>query len=185
MCSSDLLGDFGPTLRWSNPPDATQVQLQVIPAKNDGPGVDVYLGSPATSFTLPAPPDWYGLLPGMTYSWRVRASNSTTFATSADPSWSEWTTGTFRSPSTSFRDALAWLPGGAETVTTLTPTLQWTAPSWIYYFELQLSKDPTFNTNPATATAMVYQALLHGGVTNPPNSYAVPRSFPLEPGTRY
>jgi len=50
---------------------------------------------------------------------------------------------------------------------------------------LTCSKDSTFNTNPATATAVIYSALIHGGVTTPANTYSVPTGFPLEPGTQY
>ena len=71
---------FSPTLRWSVPEGAmvTQVHFQVIPYQRDGPGVDLILSPNQGEFTLPAPPDWYGLLPDMSYNWRVRASDATT-----------------------------------------------------------------------------------------------------------
>lgn len=69
---------------------------------------------------------------------------------------------------------------------TLTPTLQWdVSRSDLFYYEFQLSKDVTFNTDPATATAMIYTSLRHGGVTSPWNSYEVPGSSPLEDKTTY
>ena len=102
------LSSPAPLLAWSNPPGTTWFQVQVIPTNNDGPGINLIRDADA-SYQLVAPvigSGPYVLLPGMTYTWRVRASNSSAFAATTDPSWSEWTSGTFRSPSTSFRDAL-------------------------------------------------------------------------------
>ena len=62
------LATFGPTSQWSNPGGVTQYQFQVTPINNDGPGVNLIIGSPGVSFLIPAPPDWYGLLPDMTYA---------------------------------------------------------------------------------------------------------------------
>src|SRR5687768_4681570 len=61
------------TLAWDLPPGASLLHLQVTPANGDGPGVDLVLGA-VRSFRLPPPPAWYGLLPDMTYSWRLRSS---------------------------------------------------------------------------------------------------------------
>lgn len=47
---------FGPTLAWDNPVGTTQVHLEVLPFGNDGPGVNAYLGSPASSLQIPPPP---------------------------------------------------------------------------------------------------------------------------------
>ena len=80
------LPSFGPTLTWANPAGTTQYHLQVIPANNDGPGVDVHIGSAGTSFPIPAPPQWYGLLPDITYTWQVRVSDASTFIALDDPS---------------------------------------------------------------------------------------------------
>jgi hypothetical protein len=55
----------------------------------------------------------------------------------------------------------------------------------VFYYEVQLSTDPTFNTNPATATAAVYSALIHGALTSPPNTYRVPSAFPLQANSIY
>src|SRR5205814_354137 len=75
-------------------------------------------------------------------------------------------------------------PGGA--VSTLTPTLTWAnTDDRIYYYEVQLSKDSSFITDPSRATAAVYWNLVHGGQTQPLNSYTVPQSFPLEPKSTY
>ncbi len=184
--SAATLPSFGTTLRWENGAMATKVHLQVIPFNNDGPGVDVHLGSPETAFVIPAPPNWYGLLPDMTYNWRVRTSPATQFVGLDDPSWGAWGESTFRTPALPGLVITAAVPAAGSIVSTLTPALQWSVNrSDVFYFEVTLSKDSTFDTNPATATAMVYGALIHGGVTTPPNSYLVPRSFPLEPATAY
>ena len=180
------LDSFGPTLTWSNPPDTTQYHLQVIPVNNDGPGVDLHVGSPDTSFQVPPPPQWYGLLPDMAYTWRMRVSNAGAFADLSDPSWSPWVARTFRTPAVTSAAITLVSPANSGVVSTFTPTLQWVSSRTdIFYYEVQLSKDLGFNTDPATATAMVYGELRHGGVTNPPNSYTVPESFPLEHNTTY
>lgn len=181
-----VLANFGPTLTWANPAGTTQYHLQVVPSNNDGPGVDVHVGSAGTAFAIPAPPNWYGLLPDMTYTWRVRVSNAAAFVPLNDVSWSPFAERRFRTPVVNAGVLSLNTPASGAAVATLTPTLQWSSSrADVFYFEVQVSKDPTFNTNPATATATVYSALLHGGITNPPNSYAVPASAPLEDRTRY
>lgn len=177
---------FSTVLSWTNPPGATQVHLQVIPVNNDGPGVNLYFGSALTSFDVPAPPTWYGLLPDLSYTWRVRVSDAATGVELNDPSWSTPAERTFRTPPVDSSSISLLSPGAGATVTSLTPTLRWgNQRSDVYYYEVQVSKDAAFNTDPATATAMVYWELRHGGVTDPPNSYAVPAGFPLEINTRY
>ncbi|MCX6024135.1 MAG: hypothetical protein NTZ05_20865, partial [Chloroflexi bacterium] len=55
-----------------------------------------------------------------------------------------------------------------------------------FYYEIQLSSDPLFNTDPFSATAAVYWNLIHGGQTSPQNSWAVPASARLDAdGRRY
>jgi len=75
--NGSTLPDFGPSLSWALPSGSTQHQLQVTPINNDGPGVNI-IQNADTSFSIPAPPDWYGLLPDMTYTWQVRATDATT-----------------------------------------------------------------------------------------------------------
>lgn len=180
------LSTFGPTLSWTNPAGARQAHLQVIPSNNDGPGVDIYFGSSVGSFQIPPPPLWYGMLPGMTYTWRVRVSDATAAVGLDDPSWSAWAQRTFRTPAVNSASIRVASPSLDAYVSTLTPVLQWSnTRSDVFYYEVQLSKDASFNTNPATATAMVYSALIHGGVTSPVNSYTVPPGFPLEDHTTY
>ncbi len=180
------LDTFGPTLAWINPPGVSQYHLQVIPAHNDGPGIDLHRASAETSFAIAPPPGWYGLLPDMTYTWRLRVSRAATFVGTDHPSWSSWSQATFRTPKASSATLSPVQPAQDVTVPTWVPILQWAnSHDDVFYYEMQLSKDSNFNTDPATATASVYGALIHGGVTTPLNSYAVPTNFPLEPATLY
>ncbi len=180
------LTTFGPRFFWTNPLGTTQYHFQLIPVQNDGPGVDVQIGSADASFAIPAPPAWYGLLPDMTYTWRLRVSDSPAFASVGDSSWSAWVERRVRSPAVSSATISEVGPGSGIVARTLTPTLQWSnTRTDVFYYELQLSKDPAFDVNPATATATVYTALLHGGVTLPRRSYSVPVASPLEDKTVY
>ncbi len=180
------LPSFGPTLSWSNPTGATQLHLQVRPYKDEGPGVDLYFGSTPTSFAVPAPPNWYGLLPDMSYTWRVRVSDAATGVELTDPSWSPWAERTFRTPKVNSTTLTALTPAAGDVVTTLGPAIQWddSRPD-LFYYEFQLSKDRDFGENPATATEMVYSALLHGGVTSPFSAYQVPAGFALQDSSTY
>ena len=180
---NSTLSSLGTTLTWSNPPGATQYQLQVIPFHGDGPGINI-IRNIETSFTIPSPPNWYGLLPDMNYVWRVRTSNSPTTATEGD--WLAWSVASFRTPLKTSDTLTLVSPALNQTVTSLTPVLTWAnTDSETFYYEVQVSKDPTFTTDPARATAVVYYELRHGGVTQPPNSYAIASGFPLEPATQY
>ena len=180
------LDSFGPTLIWMPPADTTQYHLQVVPFNDDGPGIDLHIGTVESSFQIPPPPQWYGLLPDITYTWRIRVSDAPTFVALTDPSWSAWAEWRFRTPAVTSSTLASASPVSEATVANLTPVIAWTdSRSDLFYYEVQVSKDPTFTTDPAGATAMVYWELRHGGVTSPPNSYAVPSQFPLEPSTRY
>ena len=171
-----LLSDFGPTLVWTNPSGVTQYHLQVVPFNNDGPGVDVHIGSAGTFFNIPPPPEWYGLLPDMTYAWRVRVSDVSTFVGLDDPSWSDWSVRTFKTPAVSSATIGLVSPAQGTTLASTQPVaLQWSNSSTaVFYYEIQVSGDPTFNTDPATAISFVWQNLVHGGVTDPPNSWMTP-----------
>lgn len=173
-------------LSWINPPGTTQVHIQIIPFSNDGPGVDLYFGDSVSSFAVPPPPQWYGLLPDMSYTWRVRSSAAPMAVSLDDASWTVWGEHSFRTPGVSSATISPASPTAGSTVSSRTPTLTWQdANLQVFYYELQLSKDSTFNTNPITAQAMVYSALLHGAMTSPRNSYSVPVDYPLEPNTAY
>ncbi len=173
--NGSTLDSFGPTLSWTNPQGTTQVQLQIIPVNNDGPGADVYLGSPETSFRIPPPPEWYGLLPDITYTWRVRTSDMATSALGNEAAWSQWSQATFRTPSVTVGTISAVSAGDGATLTTRSPILQWANSNpYVWWYEIELSKDPEF------ANASVYGGMNHGGVSS--NSYQAPG---LEPDTLY
>ncbi|MSQ10744.1 MAG: hypothetical protein EXR52_07045 [Dehalococcoidia bacterium] len=176
-----VLPNLSPTLNWETPAGAAQVHLQVIPANNDGPGLNLIIAA-AQSFGIPAPPDWFGMLPGMGYTWRVRTTTSSAFAPESDPSWGPWSERiVFRTPSPSSSIVALVSPADGATTTNVTPSLRWSSASaQLFYWEVQISRDPAFETNPAKAIASVYQNLVHGGLTTPANSYAVPSSAPLE-----
>jgi len=176
---------MGTQLRWANPASARQVHLQVIPANNDGPGVDVLLGL-ATQLEVPAPPAWYGLLPGMTYRWRVRTSDQELPIGAEHPTWGTWGEATFRTPGADSGTITAVAPAPGGGAASLTPTLTWAnSRGDVYYYEVQLSRDAGFNTDAGTAIAAVYGALIHGGVSTPANSYTIPASAPLDSGATY
>lgn len=180
---AQLLLSFSATVSWTPPLGTTQFHLQVVPFNNDGPGVDLIRNADA-SFTLPAPPEWYGLLPDMTYFWRVRTTTVTTVPTEKD--WTAWSGRTFRTPKVSPTKISPIEPADRSTVTSLTPTLTWAdSNSEVFYYEVQVSKDDGFVTDRAAASAAVYWALIHGGVTVPLNSYKIPSAFPLEAGITY
>ncbi len=177
-------------LEWRYPSEPiTQVRLEMLPANGDGAGIDVILNANPSvngTFRVPAPPEWYGLLPDMTYRWRLQASEATTSITLTDPSWGPWSpTFSFQTPRTRIQDLSPLTPNnGATTITTPQFTWRSTDPQ-VFYYEFQLSSDPTFNTDPATATASVYWNLIHGAIPNPKNSYTVPPSAALQKSTTY
>ncbi len=177
------VANFGPTLSWALPESVvTQLQLQVIPANNDGAGLDLILSPAPSEFALPAPPSWFGLLPDMGYTWRGRVSDAATSVGTEDASWSDWSEGwVFRTPTLSGSSIGGVSPQIGAVADSLRPTLVWSdTNSNGWYYEVQLSKDPEFGPN-----AFLYYELRHGALTNPPRSYAVPSQFPLEPGLRY
>lgn len=138
-----VLAAMGTKLQWTNPLGARQVHLQVIPANNDGPGVDLVLGL-ASEFEVPAPPAWNGLLPGMTYRWRVRTTDQELPVPTDHPTWGAWGESSFRTPSVDSSGITAVSPANGGSATGFTPTLTWAHPRPdVFYYELQLSKDPS------------------------------------------
>ncbi|MCX6024422.1 MAG: hypothetical protein NTZ05_22370 [Chloroflexi bacterium] len=175
------LGGMGPvTLQWNLPSGATQYQLQVTPFSGDGPGINL-IRSAESQFTILAPPTWYVLLPAMTYTWRVRVTDNPGSVGEGDPTWSEWSPfWRFQTPIPTAGTIQPSEPQLGTTATSQTPTLVWTDSNpGIFYYEIQLSADEFFNTDPFTATTAVYWNLVHGGVTQPFNSWAVPASAQL------
>ncbi|MSQ10253.1 MAG: CAP domain-containing protein [Dehalococcoidia bacterium] len=179
------ISEFGTTLQWTVPGGITQQHLQVAPKSPVGPGIDTLLAGQVTSFVVPAPPGWYGLLPDMTYVWRVRTSAANTGLDANSPLWSPRAERTFRTPMATTSSVRQTSPANGASVPNVRPNLQWSAPNSLFYFELQLSIDSTFTTDSATATAAIYSALVHGGVAAPPNSYQPPADAPLQPNALY
>jgi hypothetical protein len=183
-----LLSQMSATLKWDPVPDAHWYQFQLIPFNNDGPGIDLVVGDTvkvaAASIDLPAP-DFGGadpnyiLLPGMTYTWRVRTAS--TMAVPAEADWSAWSARTFKTPTRSGATIGAVSPGDGALLTTRTPVLTWfNTDRTVFYYEIQMSKSPDFGPG-----AFLYDELIHGGLTRPPDSYAVPSQYQLEAGTQY
>lgn len=93
---------------------------------------------------------------------------------------------TYRLPSTDSKLITALSPQSGENVNSINPKVQWyDGDTNIFYFEIQLSKDSSFNTDRDTAIAPVYWNLVHGGLSTPPNSWTVPEGADLDPGTQY
>ena len=180
------LGRMGTTLEWRLPLGATQLQVQVVPANNDGPAINL-IRNAERNFELQPPvlgEGNYVLLPGMTYSWRVRSTANSAFAPEDDPSWGPWSDwDTFRTPAPSSAGISAVAPTDGSTLAASPQLLQWANTATdVFYYELQVSPDPTFETDPAKATASVWSNLVHGGVAAPLNSWTTP---PLQPGVAY
>lgn len=179
--------NFGFTLQWRIPTylsTVTQYHLEIRPNSLDGPEINV-IRNRDESFAVPAPPNWYVILPDMKYVWRVRLTDKTTFAPPGDPAWGPWSqTRFFRTPKVSSAEMTAVSPAhGSSIPSEQAVTLQWSHPNpAVFYYELQVSGDPKFDSNPATATSFVWWNLIHGGVTTPPNSWQTP---PLQPGVNY
>jgi hypothetical protein len=175
-------------LSWNNPSGTTQVQVQVTPLNGDGPGIDLIYGSSISNYSVPAPSFGVGpyvMLPGATYTWRVRTTRATTSIGSDDSSWGPFSdprTFTTAAPNAGTIQGLAPINGEATSDTT--PTLQWKdANAAMFYYEVQLSSDPNFGE--AGAVAPVYWNLIHAGVSTPPSSWTVPDSAALTAGTYY
>ena len=188
------LTDFSTALAWANPPGTTQYFLEVLPAPGvaggppDGPAITLVRNA-ETSFDLLGPQigqDNYVLLPDMTYTWRVRASDSAVYAPPGDPSYGPPAQRTFRTPAVTSSGISAAEPQDGGTVDKLTPRLRWDNPDpRVFYYEVQVSKDPSFNMGVVKQAAPLYWELIHGGQTDPLNSYQVRDQFALEPAAKY
>jgi len=183
--SGTVLGDMTTTLRWSLPQGTVQVHIEVLPTNNDGAGIDL-ITYKTESFTIPGPPQYYMLLPDMTYTWRVRASDGLGVPAS-DRSWSGWSVPwTFRTPKATSGGIQALSPANGTTLGSLSPLfIQWSDPNpRIFYYEVQVSGDSKFDTNPAMGKSFVWWNIVHGNVGGgtPPNSWRTP---PLDSGRVY
>ena len=179
---------MGPLLQWTQPPETTWFQVQVIPFNEDGPGINLVIGDSAqvraAQYQVMAPnfgsadPN-YVLLPDLTYLWRVRTTTVLTNPTEED--WSAWAASSFKTPPASSSTITRVAPPLFGEVSTLTPTLTWAnSNAAVFYYEVQLSRDFEFGPN-----AFLYSEYVHGGASTPPNSYVVPEAFPLEAGEIY
>ncbi|MCX6023728.1 MAG: hypothetical protein NTZ05_18755 [Chloroflexi bacterium] len=172
------------TLAWNLPPGAMQYQLQVMPHNNDGPGINLVRNAEGW-FTIPRPPYWYILLPDMSYAWRLRAIDKTGSLLETDPAWGPWSEMRFFHTPSAFSNGIQLVSpaDGAQLPDARPVTLTWNDPNpSVFYYEVQVSRVPCFNMDPATATSFVYHLLRHGGATTPPNSWTVPV---LEANLRY
>ena len=182
------LPGVGTQLSWNNPAGTTQIQIQVTPLNNDGPGVNLIFGSPIQSYDVPPPvfgTGPYVMLPGATYTWRLRAANAVTAIGETDSSWGPWSdprTFTAALPNAGTIQQVGPINGASTTDTT--PTLSWKdGNSAMFYYEVQLSSDKNFGD--AGAVAPVFHNLIHGGVSKPENSWTVPDANALAKGAYY
>ncbi|HLE82283.1 MAG TPA: hypothetical protein VJA25_13485, partial [Dehalococcoidia bacterium] len=170
------------------PADTTWFQVQVVPFNKDGPGIDLVIGDPALVAAARyevKPPRFdsadpnYLMLPGITYTWRVRTAKTATRPTETD--WSAWSVSIFRTSPMGSGSLALQSPPDQSLVETNRPTLTWAnSDREVFYYEVQVSKDHSFGQE-----TFCYWELVHGGVTSPLNSYVIPEEFPLEPGATY
>ena len=176
------LDTFGPVLSWAPPEDTARFHLQVTPAGNDGPGIDLIGAGSDSQFPIPAPPVWFGLLPDMTYAGRVRTSPLADDGGDAGDAWSAWTEArTFRTPTATTSSITLQAPSSAGATGSLTPVLEWRDSNpnvWLY--EVEVSESPLFD-----ASAALYWETRHVGTASPPRSYTIPATAPLRPATLY
>ena len=174
--------------------DTKWIHLQLRPVKDDGPGVNLIIGDQALiqkgQFKLEAPilgQGPYIALPDMGYTWRIRTSTSISQPDlNQDTNWSPWVKREFRTPKRNSDNIRLLTPSQGQATDDPTPILQWANfdPD-VFNYEIQLSKDPDFNTDPQTAHSPLYWMIVHGGESHPSNSWHVPDQFPLEPGQTY
>jgi hypothetical protein len=188
-----ISADLAASLSWSVPDDTVWYHLQVLPFNNDGPAINMLVGDPAAvrsgRFEV-LPPKLgdgnYTILPGMTYTWRVRTSPASGAVSITDAVWSTWSGSTFRTGAPNSGTITLMSPGDRAAVETLTPTVQWSnSNDRLFYYEVQVSRDRNFEADPAKAVAAVYWNLVHGGQTTPLNSWTVPSGSKLDPNAVY
>ena len=183
------LPNLGPVnLSWTNAQGVTQVQVQVVPLNNDGPGINLIFGSPVVNYQVQSPvfgSGPYVILPGSTYTWRTRSTMANVAISENDPRWSLWSEArTFTTAPPNASSIQLQSPISGQVVTDSTPTVQWyDSNTQTFYYEVQVSTDPTFGQEGPKAA--VFWNLVHGGQTNPLNSWTVPQGFFLAQGTYY
>ncbi len=185
------LSGLGTTLKWANPAGTTWFHVQVTPYLNDGPGINLVVGDSykvSTAQYLIQEPDLGGsepnylMLPGMTYTWRVRTA--TVRATPQDVDWTEWSTRRFMTAPKTGASISPVSPAKDGVVAGVQPTLAWSnTDRTVYYYEVQVSKDSGFGAAPGSP--FLYWELVHGGVSTPLNSYTIPGLYRLQTNTAY
>lgn len=175
-----------PTLTWDAPVGSTHYEMVLTPANNERASVR-FVNTIGTSYKIPGAPVWYGMLPDAVYYWRVRVNNAPGPVPDDHPSWGPWSeVYAFRTPVPSSQLLGPLTPAHQTTVRDTTPVLQWSNPNDdVFFYEVQLSKDPDFITDPARSVAPVYWETVHGGMTTPRNSYQVTGRYALEQGQNY
>lgn len=175
-----------PTLSWQAPPGSTHFQMIITPAGNEAASVR-FVQTIGSTYSIPGPPAWYGVLPDTLYYWRVRVNNAPGPVPDDHSSWGPWSeVWSFQTPAASGALLEPIAPVANGTVTSVTPTLTWlSADGRLFYFEIQISQDSAFTTDPAKAWTSVYWETVHGGLSAPPNSYTVSKWYPLERGKTY
>ncbi|MBM2826252.1 MAG: hypothetical protein HW403_316 [Dehalococcoidia bacterium] len=180
---------LGPTLAWTNPLGTSQYHIQVIPSTDDGPAIDLIIADTAqvndARFAIQAPTIGQGpyvVLPGMSYRWRVRVSNKASVASIDDLSWSPWSEArTFRTPARDSSRILLLSPSNGSVVAGGHQILTWDNDDKdVFYYEVQVSPDSRFGEGGAVAP--VWHNLVHGGTSEPLNSWTTPE---LDSGVAY
>lgn len=201
--NGEVMEGMGIAAKWNVSPDVLQLHVQVIPANNDGPGVDTVLGNYQTvqrnrnwgvskPTVRPEKASSCFALPDMGYLWRMRGSVLEVADPKKDEDWSPWSESSFRTPARGSGLIDAVSPGPQGRVESLTPRLQWQNPnsstgsSDVFYYEVQVSKDGEFELDPARAKAPVYYELVNVCANQPPYMYyQVPEKYPLETNQTY
>jgi len=183
-----ILSWVNPKYDWADSSRVRWFHIQVTPYDNDGSRVDLVFGDPVLvskqSYELKLPNFGvddrnYVILPDMTYTWRVRVAN--TIAAPKETDWSAWVESKFKTGKVSSSTISLISPNNQQEVSTTRPALVWeNSDKSVFYYELQVSKDQNFGNN-----AFLYNEIVHGGQSSPPNTYLIPSKYPLEQGTTY
>jgi len=183
------LSGLSTELRWTPEPGAQWFHIQVIPANNDGPGIDLIIGDPsivASGSYVVEDPDFgsanpnYVILPDIRYMWNVRTA--TTSSAPAESDWTPWSADAHFETANKNSNTISLVTSG--NAGSDRPALVWSnSDDDVFYYEVQVSRDANFCNS--VGCPMLYWELKHGGVTSPLNSYTIPSGFPLQNGTTY
>lgn len=116
----------------------------------------------------------YLMLPDMGYTWRVRETTARVPLSEQDVGWGPWSPGhSFRTATRSSSRITPVSPADADPIQATSLSLQWdNADRDVFYYEIQVSADSGFGEEGPLAP--VWHNLVHGGVTNPVNSWRTP-----------